>query len=135
MLIFIFFKNIFFLSLMKDDDEDGETETEYETTANLRNGGLLHGMADGGAGTSLHSTSATSGDASAGAAAASPFLPSWGGRQATPLPPEPPPPTQEQQQQQPQHQQQQQFFSGDSQDSGKGYTSISVRYSTFFIFI
>ena len=52
-------------------------------------------------------------------------------RQTTPLPPEP----LGQAQQQPghPHQQQQQHFSGDSQDSSKGYTSIAVREPVKYI--
>lgn len=143
----------------EEEEDDGETETEYETTTHLLNGGsALASAVDGGG---------TSGGGAVSASLGSPFLPLWGGRQATPLPPEPSPHQQsglslehqEQQQQhhhvhhhhhhhhqlqqqqqqqlhhqqqqqhyQPHHQQQQQqHFSGDSQDSGKGYTSISVR--------
>ena len=124
-----FWKRVF-LSQEEEEEDDGETETEYETTTNLLNGGhsITSGL-EGGAG--------AANDSSTAAAAGSPFLPSWG-RQATPLPPEPPPPSEQhqhlqQQQQQHQPQQQQQFFSGDSQDSGKGYTSISVRYRWIYV--
>ena len=100
-----------------DDDEDDEDEDDDEEVDGLR---LLRPV--GSVSRENRTGSGRSDDLNASVHSV------IGNRQTTPLPPEP---LAAQAAQQPGHhlhqQQQQQHFSGDSQDSSKGYTSITVR--------